>query len=205
MNNCSPCDKLQIALNFHLKVSSSSVTKHWFRTSTRPPSSLLEIARFDAWATFSTPCQWHNRQSQALSLVHEPQKGFRSHSPEVASSRAHAKLKLRLPLSSYFVPRILCHYTFPFVNQFSSLSISCSATSNMPSAVIFTQSSSYFIWLNFAPRVRSLLFRSCYSSFIGRVKNSDSCFLAEKFRFSLCYSWRGPRSDGNVTHRWSID
>lgn len=69
-------------------------------------------------------CQRHNRQSKALSLVHEPQKGFRSHSPEVASSRAHAKLKLRLP-PSYFVPRDLCHYTFPFVNQFSPLSISC--------------------------------------------------------------------------------
>lgn len=185
-------------------MSSLSVTKHWFRTSTRPPSSLREIARFDAWATFSTPV------SDTIDKA-KRYRSFTSHRRIFA--RIHPKSLRRELMQNW---NYVFHHHISFrgiyvIIHFLSLTnfLRClfhvSATSNMPSAVIFTQPSSYFIWLNFALRVRSLLFRSCFSSFIGRVKNSDSCFLAEKFRFSLCYSWRVPRSDGNVTHRWPID
>lgn len=138
--------------------------------------------------------QRHNRRSTNLSFIHnsESNVSLAQTLTQLVSSWAHAKLKLCLSPSSYFVPRDLCHYTFPFVNQFSSLSISCLATSNMPSAVIFTQSSSYFTWLNSALRVRSLLFSLLLFIFHRECQKFiffDSCFWPF---FFLCYSWRVP-------------
>lgn len=152
--------------------------------------------------------QRHNRRSTNLSFIHnsESNVSLAQTLTQLVSSWAHAKLKLCLSPSSYFVPRDLCHYTFPFVNQFSSLSISCLATSNMPSAVIFTQSSSYFTWLNSALRVRSLLFSLLLFIFHRERQKFiffDSCFLAVFFFFVILGECL--RSDGNVTYRWSID